>query len=369
MATSQIFGVIIGLAFTYLLLSLICTAMNEVAAWFFELRSKTLRQGIATLLGEPGPKNLWGRFGHWIMMKTPTGPMVTWLYDHALVKTLAQGQMLPSYIPSRTFATAVLDLLKEKAATVANQAVAGAAPQGPLAEAHVVLEMKNAIELLPNADLKKSLKSLLDESVVDLDGARAKLATWYDDAMDRVSGWYKRRAQFQTWICAALVAFACNADTITIGKALWKDPALRDEVSQAATNYINTHQPPQAPAPAPAPAPAEGAPTGAAPTGAPPTGAAPTQPQFPVQSWKTASASYAELQADKLPIGWHFAPPYLRDLGHWGWRVVFYKLIGLLLTMLALSQGAPFWFDALSKAVRSSGPRPEKHDDGADGDA
>src|SRR5581483_11007263 len=247
MATSQIFGVIIGLAFTYLLLSLICTAMNEVAAWFFELRSKTLRQGIATLLGEPGPKNLWGRFGHWIMMKTPTGPMVTWLYDHALVKTLAQGQMLPSYIPSR--------------------AVATAAPQGPLAEAHVVLEMKNAIELLPNADLKKSLKSLLDESVVDLDGARAKLATWYDDAMDRVSGWYKRRAQFQTWICAALVAFACNADTITIGKALWKDPALRDEVSQAATNYINTHQPPQAPAPAPAPAPAEGAPTGAAPTG------------------------------------------------------------------------------------------------------
>src|SRR5258708_31519156 len=129
---------------------------------------------------------------------------------------------------------------------------------------------------------------------------------------------------------------------MTIGKALWKDPALRDEVSQAATNYINTHQPP----PAPTPAPTEGTPA--------PTGNAPAQPQFPDKAWKTGAASYAELQPDKLPIGWHFSPPDLRDLGHWGWRVVVYKLLGLLLTMLALSQGAPFWFDALSKAVRSS---------------
>jgi hypothetical protein len=374
---SQILGVVVGLAFTYLLLSLICTGLNEVMAWALELRAKTLRNGIAILLGEPGPKKLWKRVWAWISFKTPTGPLVNWLYDHALVKGLGQGQPLPSYIPSRTFALAIVDRLKDEAVKAGKSLSTDAAPAGPLAEAHVVQQIKSAIKLLPNEDVSKALNTILDESVTDLDGARTKIATWYDDAMDRVTGWYKRRAQFQTWICAFLVVFAVNADTIVIGRALWKDPVLRAEVQGAAMKYVEEHQPPAAKsAPAPASTGAAPAPTGAAPaptgTAAAPTGtaAAPTgeMPAFPKDSFKSASAAYSELVADRLPIGWHYAPPYLSEFKNvWhAKRVWLYKLLGLLLTVLALSQGAPFWFDLLSKTVRSSGPRPAKASDGDD---
>jgi hypothetical protein len=63
-----------------------------------------------------------------------------------------------------------------------------------------------------------------------------------------------------------------------------------------------------------------------------------------------------------LPIGWipGADDPYKRDqipVGFVGWLV---KLLGLLITVCAVSLGAPFWFDMLSKFVnlRGSGTRP-----------
>ena len=45
-----ILDVAIGLAFLYLLLSLLTTTLNEWIAGAFKLRAKTLRRGIARLL-------------------------------------------------------------------------------------------------------------------------------------------------------------------------------------------------------------------------------------------------------------------------------------------------------------------------------
>lgn len=370
MPTTQLLGLIVGLAFTYLLLSLMVTSLNELLAWFFELRSKTLQKGLANLLGEPGPRKFWSRVWASITMRKPTGEMVNWLYDHALVRVLAQGQVLPSYIPSRTFATAMIDLLKDKAGAYAANAAAGNVPQGPVAEAHVVQQIKAAITLLPNEELKTSLRAILDETVADVDGARARLATWYDDAMDRISGWYKRRAQVQTIICASLLTIALNADSIVIGTALWKDPVLRDAIKSAATEIVKNPPPgvtPKAAAPAApdstaAPATAAPAPPGAA---APATTDQATPPPFPKDAYATIVNNYAQLKSENLPIGWHYEVTSIRELCNWGWRAWTYKLLGLLLTILALLQGAPFWFDMLSRFVRSSGPKPEKQKEAA----
>jgi hypothetical protein len=54
----------------------------------------------------------------------------------------------------------------------------------------------------------------------------------------------------------------------------------------------------------------------------------------------------------EIPLGWTVLPQTA-----FGW---FLKAIGLVLTALAISLGAPFWFDFLSKILkfnpRSSGP-------------
>jgi hypothetical protein len=66
-----------------------------------------------------------------------------------------------------------------------------------------------------------------------------------------------------------------------------------------------------------------------------------------------------------LPVGWsrnandpgYFRPPEL-SLDFAGW--VLYKLFGLFISIFAVSLGAPFWFDMLSKFVnlRSAGTPP-----------
>jgi hypothetical protein len=69
----------------------------------------------------------------------------------------------------------------------------------------------------------------------------------------------------------------------------------------------------------------------------------------------------------QLPIGWSSKPDDPRHFKfldfEWspkyaGW--VFYKLFGLMISILAVSLGAPFWFDTLSKFVnvRSAGAPP-----------
>jgi hypothetical protein len=66
-----------------------------------------------------------------------------------------------------------------------------------------------------------------------------------------------------------------------------------------------------------------------------------------------------------LPVGWsrdpndpgYFHPPRL-SLEFAGWAL--YKLFGLIISIVAVSLGAPFWFDTLSKFMnlRSAGTPP-----------
>src|SRR5579871_6293830 len=147
---TQLLSVVVGLAFTYLLLSLVCAAVNELIAWFFDLRANTLKKGIATMLGEHDVKTRWDRLLAWITLKTPSGPMVDAVYDHALVKGLAQGQPLPAYIPSRAFAIAILDSLRKRAAEkLEAQGLMMTEEQGPLGDAKEVKQLREAIDLLP----------------------------------------------------------------------------------------------------------------------------------------------------------------------------------------------------------------------------
>ena len=71
-----------------------------------------------------------------------------------------------------------------------------------------------------------------------------------------------------------------------------------------------------------------------------------------------------------LPIGWHLDAAdwqLPKSSGEWGRRVLNAIIIiaGWLVTALALSLGAPFWFDLLTKFIniRGAGPKPKRADD------
>jgi hypothetical protein len=143
----------------------------------------------------------------------------------------------------------------------------------------------------------------------DLNEFRQAVERWYDRAMERVSGWYKRRAQLFLFIIGLLVAVAVNADAIRTADVLWKDDGLRSGL----VNELGTQNPNPA----------------------------------------------ADKVLDKLsdlgfPIGWG------GDKTPSGSEIPV-AVIGWLITGVAVTFGAAFWFDFLGKVsnLRSAGRAPQ----------
>src|SRR5262245_15736392 len=103
----EMLNVAAGLVFNYLLLSLVCSAFNEIIEAWLKKRATNLERGIRELLSD----------------SQGTG-IVTDLYRHPLIYGLFAGEYhaerrrnwlgrthLPSYIPARSFALALIDII------------------------------------------------------------------------------------------------------------------------------------------------------------------------------------------------------------------------------------------------------------------
>lgn len=321
---STVLEVAIGMVFVYLLLSLLCSAVVEYIEAKLNYRSKDLQKAVRLLLDQTD-EQAGAAGGARDAAATATSPS-SLLYSHPLVKSLYRGDKLPSYIPSRTFALALWDL------AVPPEQRANAA-----GGAHNIGTIRNAIndnQAVPPG-VKRALLALVDDAGNSFDKARKNIEDWYDGAMDRASGWYKRRVHVILLVTGLVVSALVNADTINISKALATNDALRDSLVAEAEEAART----------------------------PPPAATPT-PADPSEASRLAAekaqAVRAQLDTLGLPIGWVRAtrdatgavtnasdPRRFPDTAG-GWIL---KVIGLLITALAVSQGAPFWFDLLNKFI------------------
>jgi hypothetical protein len=190
-------------------------------------------------------------------------------------------------------------------------------------------DIVDGVNALPDGEVKRSLQALLRRSEENLDTARVAIEGWFNDAMDRVSGWYKRRTQLWTIIIAAALTLAANADTVQIARKLWTDPVLRSAVVEEAkaraqkprptvsVEYENEDDP--------------------------------TNPTITRNEGNQVSDKERDLLGQL--VGWRDKDNFNR-LTPLGW----------LLTILAISMGAPFWFDMLNKImnVRFAGKSPDE---------
>jgi hypothetical protein len=144
--------------------------------------------------------------------------------------------------------------------------------------------------------------------------------TWFELTMDRVSGWYKRRSQITLIVIAVIVTLLANADALQVGRALWNDDAVRASVVAQAQQAVN-----------------KGTATPDVGKGA--SGAA-----------ETLSQQVADVKGLELPLGWSTDPKDPRWFDSF-WGAVG-KVLGLIATTLALTLGAPFWFDLLGRVSR-----------------
>ena len=295
--------VLIGLFFLYFLLSIVCSSINEGIAAVTRLRARYLERGLRKLLGDG---NLEAFFAN---------PRV-----RALIKPpgrfVFRRSRKPSYITSRVFALTVLDTFAPPDSAEESHDLVGRAAKvvgGTEDEegAHV-----------PTSIVRTMLLDALNEQRADIDRFRTSLEHAYDEVMDRVSGWYKRRVQLILFVLAVALVAAMNADSFAIGQRLWKDPATRSAVVSQANQVVQAGS-------------AECAKTDAETTRA-----------------GAAAACVEQVKEFGLPLGWsHATAPhdFWTGLG---------KILGLLVTGFAVSLGAPFWFDLLNKVsnLRGAGP-------------
>jgi hypothetical protein len=281
--------VALGLIFVYLVLALVCSALNEAVSTVWRWRAKFLQEGIANLLDPDDP--------------VKGAQHATTLYAHPLVNSMIRPQTArgkqrpPSYLPARIFATALLDLDRKGAER----------------------SVKESIDAVPSPQARASLQALWADSNGRQDVFRQAVEVWYDDAMERVSGWYRRRMHLVMWVIASAIVLSLNVDTIRIAEHVWKDRTVRAAV------IARTQHPAL---------------------------------DSPNSSVTNVAVSVGKLQQLKLPIGWSIED---RPSSGWGWgRMLLLKLVGLLMTAAAMTLGAPFWFDMLGRIarIRSAGPPP-----------
>ncbi len=306
---SQILEVAIGLVLVYSILSLICSAVNEWITSRLGMRAKCLEKAIINIFNDPEKKGKAREF-----------------YDHPLIKGLMDVEKLPSYISSSTFALAFLDVV---------------APSDTAAGIKTFADVKDTISKLPVCEIRSVLLSFFSTAQENLANVRKDIESWFDVAMERVSGWYKRKTQWVILIISFGVSGFLNVDSFMIANTLLRDDALRAlVVASAQTAVKNTQSDPNAAA-----------------------GNNPTSGQNAVTK-NNIGELHAELQKLNLPIGWVKSGlkddprmlPDLYDIRGW-----VYKIIGIIFTALAISQGAPFWFDLLNKFVnlRGAGVKPK----------
>lgn len=348
---SAILEVVIGMAFIYLMFSVLCSALNEWLAGILKLRAETLRDGIKTLLSDPDAQHLAKDF-----------------FAHPLIKGLSPGgKDFPSYIPARTFARVLLDIVspaqgeqkdlkdvykevRDKLASLSGENKdigkvftillneAGVNPQQIEDTAKALQQLEktrlNLLDFVGGAgneiaqieyaattlekigDLETTLKQSEEAATAALYQAQKNIEIYFNESMERLSGTYKRRAQVFIFGIALAISLLLNVDSIVIANSLAINPTLRASMVTLAEGYKQV-------------------------------------PDTTTDSLATVTELRTQIDQLGLPIGWHGLPT---SAGLW-----ILKFLGLLVTTFAVAQGAPFWFELLGKLlnVRMAGKKPE----------
>jgi hypothetical protein len=326
----QLLDVALGLTFIFLVLSLVCSLFQELIATALSWRAEFLERGIRRMLCDPaeprahadraeqGLRRLRGMFSSDDkdidrafsdkLLKSP------FIREKLAPNMVTARRAVPSYLSSRTFALALFDTLTHNR-------------EG----ADVIAKIDNALEddgAVPHKGVRRQLRLMLDDAEKDLEGFHQRVEAWYDDTMERVSGWYRRRAQLVLFMIGLLVASFANADTFDVTNRLWTDQPVRAALVQQATEVAQVEN----------------------------------LDALEAELEKRGGRLEAVKQF-KLPLGWNEDNGRVSDLGFGeGKENLLGWLAGILVAAVALSFGAPFWFDALNKLgrIRISGRRPDK---------
>lgn len=355
-----VLDVFISLVFIYLLYSLFAMTVIEFITSSFGSRSKNLLTGIDRLLADDHQSSSWNHTVLNLFYSFSTNSLTKFFYQHPSIKYLGHKGIntKPSYISADRFSSTLVDILKkglhEDTVDNISAALGEKLPfdirglksrietlktdleqlkKKPNVEEFEIETTQEELDFL-NADMEKrmvnfeefllekvnigpdtkyQLRSLWKEAANDVDKFQALINHWYEEQMDRITGWYKRKVTFLTFLVGLVIAVMFNVDTILLVQDLSKNETMRTLLVERAQEFVANN-----------------------PNGIPDT-LSTGQKEY-LERIKSDMDEYTSVlssnkfdnqEGDKYP-----------------------PIFGWLISAFAFSLGAPFWFDMLNKMMK-----------------
>lgn len=232
-------------------------------------------------------------------------------YEHSYFRQLSSatkpksGLKLPIWMDKGTFSSVLADILTPRNSN---------------------LSVPERINLVENTDLRKVLDFLWRQANGDLKVFQDKVENWFDEVMERAKDWFGDATKWRLFYIGLVLAGILNADTVQIYKSLSTNAALRDELVKDAETFASGRD-------------------------AVPAGPDTTKTFDQAKTDYTAIQQlYVQTVQSPLGLGWGTANPMPANV--WDWLI---KLVGWIITGIAVTLGAPFWFDLLKKMLSLKG--------------
>jgi hypothetical protein len=284
--------------------------------------------------------------------------LVDEFFNSSLIKYMgARDSKKPSYISKSLFTTALIDIcnLKKYPSSEVDLLTIEFGPKLPKS-------VKSVLE----AFLREAYRSTCHEKDKDCREAamdqkfRELISNWYEDTMHRATGWFKRDATKWLFWWGLAIALALNADTFRLFKHFMSDSNARQIVKSQALQFNGQSSEDKA---------------NLLPNSDPTLNSVDSLQarlarhwngeikvmesshvfgwRFP-QSVKVPLSNSEAMRMGKRPAWRNAIDDFLESLPSKLYRILL-AMPGLLATALAISFGAPFWFDILSSMVKIGG--------------
>ena len=314
--------IFIGLSLVMLLVSMIVTAITQVVNNFLNSRGKHLLKGVADMIEQLDPGITRG-IAEEIADAVLRNPLVS---D-------GKGR-LGSVIHREELTKLLLELGAGDGATrlseQASQALQTALKNGGLCQDGTPDQVRNQIrEKLKNVRALALQLELAHPELTNAARARvamiqqanseflAKINLWFDQTMDRASERFTAHTRFVTFFAGLAVALALQLDTAALVSRLSIDDQLRQSLLDLAQKQVSVAQS--------------------------------NASDLAVQLNGMDRQNLKDLMVNNV-IG---IPQSLSDwVGRWNRDNFVMKALGILLSALLLSLGAPFWYGALQNLIR-----------------
>ncbi len=325
MVNFPLLDLIFGMIFIYFLLSIISSSFVEIILTFFKLRSKVLEKWLITIF----EKEI-------AVRNNPNEKLGYSIMNHCTNTALSEKNHATAYIDAKNFTSSLLEKITYDEH---DENSIAADIDGYIEKLKNNASLSNELRrvLLTYAfEAKETYKQVSEKTISEIDLFKNKIETWYDTTMDRVEGNLKRTYILPiTILTAIVVSVGLNADSVAIAKYLYTNPAARTrlaakafDVAKDSTNHYLNQLKKQASI----------------------TNSTSLDSIKLIfnNSIKNINEAKAALETN-VPLGWKSLNEFTLS-----------RFFGLLASVLAITLGAPFWFDMLNKVsnIRGVGNKP-----------